>query len=486
MPRVLAVAAVAAVSVAACSTSSDSDSAPTTSPSPSPVASPPPVAELALVPPSLIAGLDTQVEEDFGPGRVTFATLPLIPGADPLTESIQQVIDDDLDRFRADTEPAGEPPYPELVVTWDVVAASPEAVGVRLRTTELFATGDDGRVTITWYDPGAGVAQSSAELVTDVEALADRVTEAAATDPRIDPGLLADELSLGADAFDALAFTTQGDLAVEFDQGHVAAPTLGPVILAVDPAGLLSTLGEAAAQAALDPSDPGLAPPTTETPDATASATAAPGIPAPDTSDVDCSQERCVALTFDDGPVVGTNDLLDVLAEKGVRATFFVVGSNAAAQPDLLARMVAEGHVIGNHTEDHPDLTKMDADAVRAEIAQVNDTVEAATGQRPVLVRPPYGATNDTVDQVTAELGMAQILWDVDPEDWKDRDSAIVTQRVLSSTGSGAIVLSHDIHDTTRDAYADIVDGLREQGFSLVTVPQLLGQIEPGQRYYSR
>ncbi len=481
--RAIAAVALAGLTLTACGTPTESSSDPTPSPTPPPTASPAPVAQLAIVPPSLVDGLDTLVEEDFGPGRVTFATLPVVPGADPLTDAIQQVIDADLDRFRADTEAASEPPFPELVVTWDLVGVSPEAVGVRVRTTELFATGDDGRVAITWFDPASGDPRDSVDLVEDVDALADRVAEAAETDPRIDPALLDDELATGADAFDAMAFTTEGDLAIEFDQGHVAAPTLGPVIIAVDPDGLLSAFGQAAAEAAQDPTDPGLAP---ATPDPTPPATAAPDVAVPDASDVDCSQEQCVALTFDDGPVSGTSDLLDVMAEKGVRATFFVVGSNAAAQPDILARMVTEGHVVGNHTEDHPDLTKLDTDAVRAELEQVNDTVEAATGQRPVLVRPPYGATNSTVDQVTGELGMAQVLWNVDPEDWKDRDSDIVTRRVLSSTAGGNIVLSHDIHETTRDAYAAIIDGLRDQGYTLVTVPQLLGSLEPGQRYYSR
>ena len=311
--------------------------------------------------------------------------------------------------------------------------------------------------------------------------LADRLREAARRDPRIDAELLDRELSLGEQAFDALAFDTDGSLVAEFDQGHVAAEGLGPVAVAVDAAGLLSPFGESARKSALNPVDPQLAP----DPEPTEDPTAPPATPPPAT-EVDCAVQRCVALTFDDGPVEGTSDLLDVLADKGVRATFFVVGSNAAAQPEILARMVREGHVVGNHTEDHPDLSKLDAGSIRAEIAQVNDTVEAATGLRPTLLRPPYGATSDTVDQVAAELGMAEILWNVDPEDWKDKDSTIVTQRVLANTAQGGIVLSHDIHETTRQAYAAIIDGLRDEGFTLVTVPQLLGEPTPGERYYSR
>jgi peptidoglycan-N-acetylglucosamine deacetylase len=186
------------------------------------------------------------------------------------------------------------------------------------------------------------------------------------------------------------------------------------------------------------------------------------------------------------GPVSGTNDLLDVLADKDVDVTFFTVGSNAENHPEILARMAAEGRVVGNHTQDHPQLTRLSADEVRSQIEQTNDAIEEATGMRPTLLRPPYGAVNDRVKQVAGELGMALINWNVDPEDWKDRNSDTVRERVLANTRNGSIVLSHDIHETTRDAYADIIDGLREQGFTLVTVPELLGEVEPGELYYNR
>jgi peptidoglycan/xylan/chitin deacetylase (PgdA/CDA1 family) len=446
----------------------------------------------AIVPPSLVEGLDTRVEEDFGPGRLTFVTLPEVPGAEGFTDEIQQMVNADIERFRQDTQPADQPPFPELLVSWDLVAASPQVLGARILTTELNATGDDGRVTVGWYDVDSQTAVPSEALLADgaLDELADRVRAAGGADSRVDAARLADELATDAQVFDALAFSTDGELLVEFDQGTIADDLTGPVALAVDPDGLLSPFGAAAQTAATAPSDPSLVP---AQPSPAAEPSPPPGptptaaSPPADTTGVDCQVQRCVALTFDDGPVEETADLLDTLATKGVRATFFVVGTNAAAQPDLLSRMIAEGHVVGNHTEDHPDLSKLDAATIRSEIEQVNDTVEAATGQRPVLLRPPYGATNDTVADVAAELGMAQILWNVDPEDWKDRDSAIVQDRVLAATGPGDIVLSHDIHQTTRQAYPAIIDQLQAQGYVLVTVPELLGQsLEPGQRYSSQ
>lgn len=143
--------------------------------------------------------------------------------------------------------------------------------------------------------------------------------------------------------------------------------------------------------------------------------------------------------------------------------------------------------MVGNHTFDHPQLNRLDAQAITQEISRVNDIVEDATGVRPTLLRPPYGATNDAVARIGADLGMSQILWDVDPEDWRDRDSDLVRERVLANTGPGDIVLSHDIHPTTVGAYAAIIDGLQAQGYELVTVPELLGgALEPGAKYFSQ
>ena len=479
----LFVVIAAMVLVGGCSSGEES-AAPSPTPTADETGEPLSLPQFAIVPPGLIEGLDTRVEEDFGPGRLTFATVPEVPGAEGFTDEIQAVVDADIERFRQDTDPVDTAPFPELLVSWDLVAASPQVLGARILTTELNATGDDGRVTTAWYDVAAGTSVSSEALLADgaLGELEARVREAGEADPRVDRALLADELATDEQVFDALAFDTDGRLLVEFDQGTIADDLAGPLAVSVDPDTLLSELGTAAQSAAVAPSDPGLTPP-----EPTATATPSAVIPPADTAGVDCQVQQCVALTFDDGPVGGTADLLDTLAAKGVRATFFVVGSSAAAQPDLLARMVAEGHAVGNHTEDHPDLSKLDAAAVRAEIEQVNDIVEGATGQRPVLLRPPYGATNDTVAGVAAELGMAQILWNVDPEDWRDQDSAIVQERVLAATGPGDIVLSHDIYETTRDAYPAIVDQLQAEGYVLVTVPELLGAaLQPGQSFFSQ
>ena len=188
-----------------------------------------------------------------------------------------------------------------------------------------------------------------------------------------------------------------------------------------------------------------------------------------------CAERKCIALTFDDGPVAGTAALLDLLRSRGVHATFFVVGENAQAHPDLLRRMAADGHAVENHTYTHARLTRLGTASIRRELVQTNDVIESATGVAPAYVRPPYGATDDSVAAVAGELGMGQVTWDVDPVDWKDHDSDVVRTRVLALAHPGAIVLSHDIHATTRAAYPDILDTLIDRGYTFVTVPELLG-----------
>ena len=206
--------------------------------------------------------------------------------------------------------------------------------------------------------------------------------------------------------------------------------------------------------------------------------------PTPDPNQkVDCHKVKCIALTFDDGPVAGTADLLNLLKKENVPATFFVVGQMAQAQPAILARMASEGHVIGNHSYNHANFTKLKAGSIRKQITDTNTIIFKATGQRTTLLRPPFGESNTTVRGIEKDLGMAQILWCVDPLDWKDRDAKVVAGRVIAAAKPGAIILSHDIQATTREAYKTIIPKLRAQGYVFVTVPQLLGSPHAGASY---
>ena len=208
-------------------------------------------------------------------------------------------------------------------------------------------------------------------------------------------------------------------------------------------------------------------------------------IPSP-SKKVDCKKLKCVALTFDDGPVPGTKQLLDLLKKEGVPATFFVVGEMAKAHPEILARMAKDGHVVGNHSWNHPQFTKLTADQIRSQIERTNKLIKQSTKVQPTLLRPPFGASNATVHGIERELGMAQVLWSVDPLDWKDRDAKAIADRVVKAVKPGSIVLSHDLYESTREAYKTIIPALRNKGYTFVTVPQLFGSMRPGVNYSQR
>lgn len=188
-------------------------------------------------------------------------------------------------------------------------------------------------------------------------------------------------------------------------------------------------------------------------------------------SDTDCSKVKCIALTFDDGPGPGTEVILDTLKQYKAHATFMVVGSRVASYADFIKREAAEGHDIGNHTWDHADLTNLSVADAQSEVNRTAQAVVNVIGKRPFMVRPPYGSYNKTLLNA---INQPFILWGVDPDDWKDRNADIVYQRVMAAAKPGAIVLSHDLYPTTAAAYQRIIPDLIKQGYTLVTVSDLL------------
>ncbi|MBX6769043.1 MAG: polysaccharide deacetylase family protein [Actinomadura rubrobrunea] len=199
---------------------------------------------------------------------------------------------------------------------------------------------------------------------------------------------------------------------------------------------------------------------------------------------VDCTRAKCVALTFDDGPAPGTGRLLNILARQNVKATFFLIGRNAATYPDLVRREVAEGHEVANHSWSHTDLGRSSRAKVESELARTQNAIRKAGGVTPVLMRPPYGSTDERVAGIARRMKLAQVLWAVDPFDWRDRNTRLVERRVLKAVRPGMIVLLHDIHGTTVEAVSPIIERLRADGYTFVTVSQLFGkQMTPGEVY---
>ena len=195
-----------------------------------------------------------------------------------------------------------------------------------------------------------------------------------------------------------------------------------------------------------------------------------------------CSVDGPVlALTFDDGPhPKNTPRLLDMLKERGIKATFYVIGQNVAQYPEVMKRIVAEGHEIGNHSYTHVSLTKCSQDKVTDEVSKTNDAILQACGAKPTTIRPPYGATNAAITKrLNDEFGLTVVMWSVDPLDWKIRKSAHVSSHILQNAKSGSIILSHDIHPTTIDAMPEVLDGLLAKGHKFVTVSELIAMDRP-------
>ncbi|MFB8114701.1 polysaccharide deacetylase family protein [Streptomyces sp. NPDC055962] len=195
---------------------------------------------------------------------------------------------------------------------------------------------------------------------------------------------------------------------------------------------------------------------------------------------VDCRKAKCIALTFDAGPAKDTPHLLDVLKEKKVPATFFLLGKNHVLKhPDTVRRIAAEGHEVANHTWSHQILTGRKPDEIRAELERTQLAIEGITGKKPRLMRPPQGRTDDTVSGICEELGLSQVLWSATAKDYSTNDSALIRKRILDQAGKDGIILLHDIYKGTVPAVPGIIDALRKQGFTFVTVPQLMAPAEP-------
>jgi peptidoglycan/xylan/chitin deacetylase (PgdA/CDA1 family) len=188
-----------------------------------------------------------------------------------------------------------------------------------------------------------------------------------------------------------------------------------------------------------------------------------------------------IALTFDDGPSAKlTPKLLDLLGAHHIKATFFVIGQNVAAHPEIVARAAHEGHEIGNHTWSHPNLLKISDEAVRRELQKTDDAIRGVTGNRPSLMRPPYGSISARQKKwINLEFGYKIITWDVDPLDWKRPGPAAVCNRIVRNTRAGSIVLSHDIHPGTIEAMPATIDQLEAKGFKFVTVSELISMALP-------
>lgn len=179
-----------------------------------------------------------------------------------------------------------------------------------------------------------------------------------------------------------------------------------------------------------------------------------------------------VALTFDDGPHPQyTEQLLDGLKERSVKATFFVTGEHAELHPDIIERMSEEGHCVGNHTYSHMQLKDSNKEEFKKELIRTNEIITGITGEEVLYVRPPYGTWDKKFE---TELNMFPVLWNVDPLDWCSDNVSCITEKVVNKVRENDIILMHDYYDSSVTAALKIVDELLAEGYEFVTVEEIL------------
>jgi peptidoglycan/xylan/chitin deacetylase (PgdA/CDA1 family) len=213
--------------------------------------------------------------------------------------------------------------------------------------------------------------------------------------------------------------------------------------------------------------------------DRTASATVVPP------GQVDCRKVKCIALTFDGNPGKPTDRLMDLLKKYKASSTFFLEGRRIHEFPDVVRRIAREGHEIGDHTWTHAVLTDVSDAQIRDELRRTAQAISNITGSEPTLMRPPQGRTDDHVSKISKELGMAQVLWTVTAKDYETNNTTLITKRILTGADRDGIILLHPLHKGTVPAMPSILKTLSKQGYTFVTISQLLApaKAEPGKIY---
>lgn len=182
--------------------------------------------------------------------------------------------------------------------------------------------------------------------------------------------------------------------------------------------------------------------------------------------------EKLVALTFDDGPhAVYTEKLLNGLRERNVKATFFLIGKSIEGKEEIVKQMAEDGHLIGSHTFNHVQLTKVSVEEACREILMTNEAIAKVTGKPVEYIRPPYGSWDSELE---CAVNMKEVGWTVDPRDWDVKNTEAVVEHVLNNVEDGSIILLHDVYDTSVEAAFQIIDDLKEEGYTFVTVDGVL------------
>lgn len=181
--------------------------------------------------------------------------------------------------------------------------------------------------------------------------------------------------------------------------------------------------------------------------------------------------KKLVAVTFDDGPNYGTTDLLiDELAKRDAKVSFFMVGNRVERYPDLVKKVYEAGHTIGNHSYSHKSFNKQKADSYLYEINHTNQLIKDVTGQDVIFLRPPYGSYKQST---LANVDMSFILWSIDTVDWQSRNADMIYEEMIKNVQDGDVILLHDLYPTTVEGALRGIDYLLENGFAVVSLDEM-------------
>ena len=181
--------------------------------------------------------------------------------------------------------------------------------------------------------------------------------------------------------------------------------------------------------------------------------------------------KKLIAFTFDDGPsAITTNQLLDGLKQYNANVTFFVLGNRVEANQNILKRAYQEGHEIGSHTYNHRNLLLLNNYARIQEIKETNQAIENIIGEKPTLLRPPYGNINEETKKIS---NMHIIEWGIDTLDWKTKDKELIAKRIVDNAYDGAIVLLHDIYEPSVEGALLAMERLEQEGYAFVTISEM-------------
>lgn len=360
-------------------------------------------------------------------------------------------------------------------VTSQVIASSDAVVGVLLTNTTTVGGKTYTIPATVWYSTAGQQSYSSPALVKSsewgslVKALQDAGKDASLDPTRIDKALRAQSAPYGEGP--ALGFDHDGNLLASFRSGAVTDSAVTLSVPSDKVGSMLSTFGTQAQKASTNPSaftgrsgqaaDPEL--------------TAKRSGDRPSTAiGPDCRVLHCVAVTYDDGPSAMTPQLLETIKKFKVSITFFQMGNSIQTFPDTARKVAAAGMEIGNHTVSHPNLPVKTPQRITWELERNSQIIKGYTGATPLLFRPPYGAHNSTVDQVAQRNGMSIMQWQIDSEDWKNRNPDTTYTNVMTALPYHApIILEHDIQKASIDAAARIYTDLEAKGKTLVSVSEL-------------